>query len=415
MRLRLLLALSGMLLLAACPQDEEKDPALEPVEFTPGVAVAEPATPTNAAIEVAVAYDGTRTHLVYCQNDGAGDHDIMYTARVGAGSFALPAPVFPGSVVDSREPHVCLDGTGTLHIVWEEGTSPNREIYYATINASGSISAATPLTATTEDEANPRVHVDSTNRVHVVWEGSTPPPTPTSSIFYRRTQASVFLAAVVLPKANGSQPAEMPDICTDAGDRVYVVWSEQNGSARNIRLLRSDDNGANFGATGNGFAAHGGVDLTQPRIAGGTDGEIFLVFIGQDSQGERAVFATFTRTGYSMASPGQLSNNQTGGIRDPSIAVHEQSNGQFTVVVAWNDGGATGGNMMVHASHDSGEHYPGDPTDLSQGNTQPASNRRPMIAVDDNELIAAWDGQPQGGGVVRAWLSNSSYKLPKKK
>jgi hypothetical protein len=409
-----LFACLAVALLAGCGPGDEDETELKPVEFTIGVAVAEPAAPANPAIEPAVAYDGTRVHLVYCQNDGNGLHDLMYTSRIGAGSFATPAPVFPASTVDSRNPHVYLADSGTLHIVWEEGTSPNRDIYYATINASGIISAAANLTTSAEDEANPRVHVDSSGRVHVVWEGSTPPPSPTISIFYRRTQGAIFLSPVVLPKANGNQPAQMPDIATDIGDRVYVVWAEQNGTSRDIRMVRSDDNGANFGTPpGKSYAISGSIDMTQPRIAGGTDGEVFMCFIGQDDQGERAVFATFTRSGYSMVTPGQLASSETGGIRDPAIAAFEQDNDDFTVVIAWSDGGATGGNILVHASADNGGNYPKSPTDLSQGNTQPASNNRPAIAMDDNELIVVWQGQPQGGGVVRTWTSNNSYKLPK--
>jgi hypothetical protein len=408
------LSVAALAMLSGCPNPEDEQEDLKPVDVTVGVAIAEPGNPANPAIEPAVAYDGTRVHMVYCQNSGAAVHDLFYVSKVGAGGFSPPAPVFPGSAADSRKPHVFLDGSGTLHIVWEEGTSPNREVFYATINSSGTISPSSNLSNSTEDEANPRVHTDSSNRVHVVWEGATPPPTPTISVFYRRTQGSVFLPPVVLPKSGGNQPAEMPDITTDEGDRVYVVWSELNATVRNIRMVRSDDNGTMFGTPpGVAFAVSGNVDMTQPRVAGGADGEVFLCFVGLDSQGERGMFVTYTRSGYSMAGPGQLAASETGGIRDPSISAFERDSGDYTVMVAWSDGGATGGNILVHASHDNGANYPEDPTDLSQGNTQPASNLRPMIAMDDNELIAVWQGQPQGGGVVRTWTSNSTYKLPK--
>jgi hypothetical protein len=412
-RLALLGAIAAALLVACDHNKDEKE--LKPVEITPGIAVAQPTTGTDPAIEPAVAYDGTRVHLVYSQNNGAGRHDLMYVARVGAGPFSNPAPVFPASASDSRNTDVHLDANGTLHIVWEEGTSPNRDIWYATINASGSISTASNLSTTVDqDEANPRVHVDGNGRVHVVWEGSTPPPTPTTSIFYRRTQGSIFLATVTLPKApNSNQPAQMPDIATDAGGRIYAVWAEQNGPSRDIRMVRSDDGGMNFGTSqGQDFVVRGTVDMTSPRIVGGKDGEVFLCFVGQDTQGERAVYATYTRTGFSMAQPGQLASSKAGGLREPAIAAYKRNSGEHTVMIAWNDGTAAGGNIVVHASHDSGANYPKSPTNLSQGNTQPATNRRPAIAMDNNELVTAWEGQPQGGGVLKTWTSTSTYKLP---
>jgi hypothetical protein len=257
--------------------------------------------------------------------------------------------------------------------------------------------------------------VDGTGRVHVVWEGATPAPSPSSSIFYRRTQGSVFLSVDVLPKADGgNQPAQMPDITTDAGDRVFVIWAEQNGAVRSLRMVRSDDNGANFGTPPDrDFVLSGTVDMTWPRIIGGNDGQVFLCFTGQDSQAERGVFASYTSTGFSMALPGQLALSQTGGLRDPAIAAYRRDNGAHTVVIAWSDGGPSGGSIVIHASHDSGRTYPEGTTDLSQGNTQPATNLRPAVALDDNELIACWHAQPQGGGTVRIWTSNTSYKLPR--
>ncbi|MBX3458791.1 MAG: hypothetical protein KF696_02360 [Planctomycetes bacterium] len=413
---RKLLPIALLALLSGCPSEEEEAADLKPIEITVATATGQPATPTNPAIEPAVAYDGTRVHLVYCQHDGSGNHNLMYTARVGAGSFASPAPLHPASAGDSRKPHCCLDTAGTLHVVWEEGTSPNRDIWYVTINAVGTISTATPLTATPEDEASPRVHVDASGRVHAVWQGIATSPSPSSAVFYRRTQAGLFLPAVILPKVNAGQPAEMPDITTDAFGRVYAVWAEQNGTSRDIRMVRSDDNGANFGHPpgGTGFVASGSVDLTFPRVAGGKDGEVFLAYLGQDSQGDRAVFATFTQSGYSMASPGQLASSATGGLRDLAIAAFHRGDDKYNVFVAFNDGGPTGGNIVVRASHNNGANFPGKAKDLSQGSTQPASNRLPAIALDDNELIAAWEAQPQGGGVVRIWQSTNSYKLPKK-
>lgn len=400
------------LALVACQPDDDDDDELKPIDITQGVAIPQPAAPTSQAIEPAIAYDGTRTHMVYCQYDGATRHDLMYTQRVGAGSFTAPAPVFAGSTADSRNPHVFLDGVGTLHIVWVEGTSPNREIYYATRTAGGTLTTPTNLTNTAEDETNPRVHVDGTGRIHVVWEGSTTPPNPTTAIFYRRTSGSIFLSAVTLPKAMGNMPAEMPDICTDQGNRIYVVWAESDGTSRNIRMVRSDDNGANFGGVGNGLAASGSVDMTQPRVEGGLDGEIFLLFVGQALNGDRALFATFTRTGGTFATPGQLITSQTGGIRDPEIAVYRRADDNFTVMAVCNDGGVGGGNILVKSSHDNAANWPGDPVNLSQGNSQPSTNQRPVLDLDDNELVVTWFAQPQGGGTVTTWTTVNDYKLP---
>lgn len=411
-RIFMLAALALALIVTGCAEDDDEEEETRGVEITVGVATGEPATPTDAAVQPAVAYDGTRIHLVYCQDDGAGSHDIVYTQRIGGGNFTAPAAVFPGSTEDSRNPHVHLDGNGTLHIVWEEGTSPNREIYYATRDSGGTLSTPTNLSSRAEDDASPRVRVDGSGNIHVVWTGAVAGPPATTAILYRRTQSSLFLSTVELPKAQGSsQPAEMPDIAIDPGNFIYVVWAESDGVSRNIRMVRSDDGGVNFGSVSD-FAVSGGVDMTRPRIEPGLVGEVFLTFTGQDTGGDRAIYATFTRTGGTFVGPGILFTSDTGGIRDPEISAYRHDNDDFTVVIVFNDGTAGGGNILGFASRDNGETYPGDPVNFSQGNSQPTTNKFPVVALDDNEVIVSWQGEPQGGGIVRTWTSANDYELP---
>jgi hypothetical protein len=409
-RIPLLASLVMLCLVAfACTEEDEEVDA--GIDITVGAALDEPASPSNSAVEPCVFFDGTRVHLVYCQDDGAGVHELMYTYRAGSGSYAVPAAVYAASTAGARRPHMCMDSTGTLHVVWEEGASGNRDIFYTTISPGGSISGAANMTNTTEDEANPRVVVDGADRVHVVWEGATPSPSSTSAIFYARKPGSVFLSPVTLPNVNSNQGVEAPDIAVDEGDHLYVVWAELNGSDRNIRLVRSDDNGASFGSSGSGFAVSGNEDMTQPRIAAGREGELFLCFIGDDGD-KRTLWATFTRSGYGMSEPIDLSNNESGNLYEPCIAAYEQDDSDArTVIVAWNSGNAYGGNIRLKASPDSGDSYSGTNVQVSEGNTQNSSNHRPVISMHEKEFVVAWDGQPVGGGVVRTWTSSCEYEL----
>lgn len=401
----------AMFLLCACGGKDDEADKPKPIVITPGIALGEPAAPTNEAIEPAVAYDGTRVHMVYCQFDGT-NHHVVYTQRLGGGPFSAPAPLYPTSTNDSRRPCVALDSADTLHVVWVEGTAPNREIFYATRTSLGVISNASNLTTTvSQDETNPRIHVDVAGRVHVVWEGATLPPNPTSAVFYRRTVGSVFASAQVLPFSTGGISGEMPDVGVDADQHVYIVWSESVGPNRNIRMMRSDDNGAVFNNVGDGIPIAGATDKTEPRITCGTLGQVFMAFVAQDTGGDRGLFATYTLTGGTFVAPGQLFASTTGGVRSPAISSFPQADNERTVVIAFNDGPAGGGNTLAFASRDGGKTW-GDPVDLSVGNAQPATNRTPAIALDDNELVAAWAAQPTGGGVVRAFASTNTYTLP---
>lgn len=404
------LLLCAPLLLVACNDEDDDDEPLEPVTVTTGTALAEPTTPTNNAIEPANAYDGSRVHLVYCQDDGTGTYVLKYTQRLGGGVYLAPADVFPTSTVDSRKPHITLDDNLTLHMVWTEGTVTSRDVYYATRSPAGTISAATNLTsAVTEDVVNPRVAVDSTGRVFVCWQAIG----TTSVIQYTRTLSSSWTTPVILPASPTGVSGETPDICVDGGDLVYVFWSEDDGSSRNIRMMRSDDGGFNFGiVSGRELVVSGSVDMSEPRVASGAVGEVFLTFIGLDSSGGRAVFASKTSTGGQFTDPVVLQNDSAGGIRQPSIASAEQSDGTYVVMITYNDGGSGGGNILLRASSDSGLNYPGDPINLSQNDTLPAGNTAPAVAMDDNEVIVCWQGQPPAGGVQHTFTTNNSYQVP---
>ncbi|CAG0927197.1 hypothetical protein PLCT1_00271 [Planctomycetaceae bacterium] len=406
MRKILLLLPIAALLVSCAPDEEAEEPGGPAIEVTISAPTAEPTSPVNAAIEPALAYDSPRIHLVYAQTDGVGSHDIVYNSALVGGPFTTPANILVSGGADSRNPQCAFDSTGTLHIVWEEGNAPTRDIFYATRTSGGTITSANLTNTGAADESSPRIHVDPSNRVHVVWESG-------GAVFYRRKTTS-FGTAIPLPHVTGGSTAQSPDVATDAGERVYVLWSEQIAANRNLRILRSDDNGTNFGEVSvDGLAQRGSVSMTDPRIEGGLDGEVFLAFVGQDTGGDRAVFSCRTGTGgASFSSPQQLYTSTTGGIRTPTLAVFRRPDDNYTVMIAINDGTLTGGNVLLFASRDNNFNFLGGPHKLSETFCQAGTCTLPVLALDTDDCVAVWMGQPAAGGVVRTFAQINKYTLP---
>lgn len=406
MRKYLLLLPLAALLSACGPEEEGNEPGGPAIEVTINTPTAEPLAPANAAIEPSLAFDSSRIHLVYAQTDGLGSHDIVYNSAIVGGPFGTPATILASPSADSRNPQCALDSTGTLHIVWEEGNAPNRDIHYATRTAGGTITPANLTSTAGSDESSPRIHIDASNRVHVVWESG-------GNVLYRRKTTS-FGTAIPLPHVTGGSTAQSPDVCSDVGERVYVVWSEQVATNRNLRILRSDDNGTNFGEVSvDGLAQRGSVVMTEPRIKGGLDGEVFMAFIGQDTGGDRAAFFCRTGTGgQTFGSLKQLYTSSTGGIRQPSISVFRRPDDNYTVMVSFNDGTLVGGNVLAYASRDNGFHFLGGPHKLSETFCQANTCTLPAIVLDTDDLVATWQGQPAAGGVVRTFAQINKYTLP---
>ncbi len=391
---------------ACAPDEEAEEPGGPAITVTIAAPTAEPLAPVNTAGEPAIAYDSSRIHLVYSQSDALGSYDIMYTSALVGGPYAAPAVVLASPGADSRKPQCSLDSIATLHMVWEEGNAPNREIFYATRTSGGTITTSNLTNSAGIDESSPRIHVDSANRIHVIWESG-------GAVLYRRKTVS-FSTAITLPHVSGGSNAESPDVCTDVGDRVYAMWSEGVAGRRNLRIMRSDDNGANFGEVSvDGLALRGSVIMTEPRIKGGTDGDVYVAFNGQDASGDRAIFHAFTRNGGgSFSTPASLYTSTTGGIRQAGLGVFLRGDGNYTVMVAINDGTLLGGNVLLFCSRDNGEHFVGGPHELSKTACQAGTCSVPVLALDVDDCIAAWMGQPAAGGVVRTFSQINKYALP---
>jgi hypothetical protein len=76
---------------------------------------------------------------------------------------------------DSRFPAIAMDSSDTIHVVWEDDTPGNWEIYYKKSTDNGtSWSAARRLTWTLGDSHRPAMAIDSSDIIHVFWDDDTP-------------------------------------------------------------------------------------------------------------------------------------------------------------------------------------------------------------------------------------------------
>jgi len=70
---------------------------------------------------------------------------------------------------------MAIDSTNTIHVVWEDDTPGNREIYCRRSTDGGTTwIAAKRLTWTSGESIGAAIAVDSDNHIHVVWYDDTP-------------------------------------------------------------------------------------------------------------------------------------------------------------------------------------------------------------------------------------------------
>jgi hypothetical protein len=81
-------------------------------------------------------------------------------------------------------PGIAVDTSGNLHVVWDDDTPGNREIYYKKSTDGGSTwMPSQRLTRNSGGSGLPAIAVDSSGNLHVVWCDGTP---GNAEIYYKK-------------------------------------------------------------------------------------------------------------------------------------------------------------------------------------------------------------------------------------
>ena len=169
---------------------------------------------------IAIGPDGTV--YVAWMDGGHGEYENshIYFRYKHSGEDWSDIEILSDTTTDSWSPQLAVDPSGNLHLVWEEQDPdlPHAKIYYRMREPSGEWTGIQVLA--TGGAEQPRIAVDPSGTVHVVWlEGS--------SLKYKaKSSGGSWGPRETLPV--GSQGAVNPAICSDAEGGVHVVYEAGN-------------------------------------------------------------------------------------------------------------------------------------------------------------------------------------------
>ena len=83
----------------------------------------------------------------------------------------------------SLNPAIAFDSSNHIHLVWYDETPGNREIYYKKSTTGGDTWTTKRLTYNSGRSYNPVIALDSNNHIHLVWNDETP---GNLEIYYKR-------------------------------------------------------------------------------------------------------------------------------------------------------------------------------------------------------------------------------------
>ena len=228
----------------------------------------------------AITVDADGAIIVVWEEEGEGVSQVYYTTRPAGGTWSIPANLSgnPGWVGRMA---LATDATGTVHIVWEEGSSrvsSSSDIMYTQRPAGGSWATSAPATDDFGDSEDPALAVAADGTVHLVWENffdiyhaSKPPGGPWSARI-NISNAPLF--------------SEKGRVAVDSTGDIHVVWQDDRQSFDDPDIFYSV-RASNGGAWSTPLNLSNSGSARSPALALGGNGVLHVLWA--DTEGLRYI------------------------------------------------------------------------------------------------------------------------------
>jgi hypothetical protein len=346
-------------------------------------------------------------NIVWEGTDSAG-WEIFFSRSVDGGTtFSLPK-VISNRAGSAADPQLAVDPAGHIDVVWESFEDyPFSNVWFSRSADGGrSFSQPNPLCGSAEVCNWPRIAVESTGAVDVVWGKAACADCAYDVFFCRSADGSGPLSDAQNLSNSAESMITSPKLVVDTRGNINVVWSKGDywttGDA-DVFFSRSTDEGTTF--TGTNVSRNQGLSFLPQTVV--------------DSRGHVDVFwfdsalggIGFSRSlnGVDFSVPTNVSTPPSSGeLDDPFVAMA----GDDAINLVWSEAG-TG--IMFRRSTGGGSFSA--PENISNN----ASVAYPQVGVDaSGNINALWFGETPAGasdyfyrrGVTVAALEAAVRRLP---
>lgn len=200
----------------------------------------------GASHSAAIALDSTgQLHLVW-GDETPGNYEVYYKRSTNGGSTWTAARRLTWNSGDSLGLAIAVDLSDRIHVVWEDGTPVDYEVYYKSSTDGGDTWSATRrLTWMSGQSRGVKTAVDSAGNLHVVWCDDTPGD---YEIYHKKsTDGGInWTSAKRLTWTTGF--SAWPDIAASPVGDLHVVWSDDQSGSKEIYYKKSSNSGATWSA-----------------------------------------------------------------------------------------------------------------------------------------------------------------------
>jgi len=146
---------------------------------------------------------------------------------------------------DSMYPAVAVDSSDHIHVVWNDGTPSNAELFYKkSTNEGVAWSSSKRLTWNSGDSYNPAIAADSNDNIYLIWNDIT---SGFYEIYYKKSSDSGMTWGSSKRLTWNSSNSITPSIVVDTSDTIHLVWEDYAAGNHEIYYKRSTNGGATWG------------------------------------------------------------------------------------------------------------------------------------------------------------------------
>jgi len=322
---------------------------------------------------------------VVWEDDTPGNLDIMFSHSTNAGvSFTTPINLSNDSA-DSGSPQIAVAAAGNIYVVWENDT-PNFGVLFSR-STDGGVTFSTPavLSMNTTGSFSPQIAVDLNGNVSLVWEDDIS-STSDISFSYSTDQGTTFSFPKSLSYHTGN--SVIPRVAVDLTGNINVVWENNRPGNFDIFFSRSADNGATFSTPKN--LSNGSGNAQNLQIGLDAKGNINLVWndnLPPDFHPD-IYFARSSDGGATFSVPLNISND-AGFSANPFLTIDAGAN----INVAWEDDTPGNEDIFFSRSTDSGATFSAS---LNLSNDARLSLAPDVVADKNGNINVTWQDATPG-------------------
>ncbi len=201
----------------------------------------------NSSSRPAIAVDSLDTlHVVY-EDTSSGNYEIFYRRSTDGGDTWSTPKRLTWTAERSWDPAVAVDSSDVLHVFWADAIPGNFEIYYRkSIDGGASWSANERLTWTADDSFGPFIALDPSGDLHIAWYDYTPGP---ADIYYKNSTDGGTSWSITKRLTWTADNSFYPCLIAGASGHLYIVWEDDTPGNTEIYFKSSGDGGATWSAS----------------------------------------------------------------------------------------------------------------------------------------------------------------------